>query len=101
MATSYGQHVVIVAFSSEENHSIRISHLRFDCLFFWTFEMFLICPHSSRIQVGLLQLLAFILALIISKKNIQSIFLGWEAGTAKKASAVGGQNCNLRKSVGT
>lgn len=63
--------------------------------------MFLVCLHSNRIQVGTLQLLAFMLALIICKEDVQSIFLGCQAGTAKKPSAVEAQNCSLRKSVGT
>lgn len=62
--------------------------------------MLLIYLHASKIQVGLIQLLAFILALIISKKSfVQSIFLGHQAGMAKKASAVEVQNCSPGKSV--
>lgn len=44
---------------------------------------------------------AFILALIISKESfVQSISLGHQTGTAKKASAVKVQNCGSGKSVG-
>lgn len=63
--------------SSEANHAIKIFGLRLGCNFLNLCEMLFIYLHSSRIRVGLLQLFAFILTLIISKESFaQSISLG-------------------------
>lgn len=56
-------------FSSEANHTIKIFVLRLGGHFLNLCKMLFIYLHSSRIQVSLLQVLAFILALIISKES--------------------------------
>lgn len=98
MATSYSQHPVIVLLRGKQY--LRFFVLRLGCNFLNLCEMFIIYLHSNRIQEGVSQLLAFILALVISKKSfVQSIFLGYLAGAARKASAAEGQNCSPGMSV--